>query len=78
MVNQITETVKESHPNDRGCPVKDVWQPEQIVDVGHGCKLGVTTDDGCFVVLYPTEFGQWRLGTHIPGPVAKILGQLAR
>ena len=78
MVEQTVEDVKVNHSNDFGCPTKDVWQPEQIVDVECGCKLGITTDDGCFVVLYPTEFGQWRPGTHIPTPIARVIGELAK
>lgn len=73
----VEQTAVESVKDGVGCPIQDIWQPDQIVDVGHGCKLGITTDDGCFVVLYPTEFGQWRPGTHIPPPVAKVIGELA-
>jgi len=58
-------------------PTINIWQPKKIVDVGGGCKLGIATDDGCFVVLYPTEAGQWRPGTHIPIPVARLIGELA-
>ncbi|MBA7674845.1 hypothetical protein ES703_83070 [subsurface metagenome] len=77
MVEQIVKDVKVNHSNNLGCPVIDTWQPTQIVDVGCGCNLGIATDDGCFVVLYPTEMGQWRLGAHIPLQVAKVIGELA-
>ncbi len=49
------------------------WQPRWRVDVGHGCEVGVTVDDGCFVVLYPDEMGQWRPGTHIPVAAACLM-----
>ena len=62
---------------ERGNVAMDLWQPEWVVDVGCGCELGVTIDDGCFVVLYPNGCGQWQLGTHIPLEVAKLLGKLA-
>ena len=52
------------------------WQPEWRVDVGHGCEVGVATDDGCFVVLYPTENGEWRPGKHIPPAAARLIGEL--
>ncbi len=52
------------------------WQPRWRVDVGHGCEVGITTDDGCFVVLYPTEVGQWRPGKHIPIAAARLIGAL--
>ena len=47
------------------------WQPEWVVDVGHGCEVGLTTDDGCFLVLYPQPDGSWRSGTHIPRQAAE-------
>jgi hypothetical protein len=53
------------------------WLPRWLVDVGHGCELGITTDDGCFVVLYPHEDNAWQPGRHIPKPVAERMAQLA-
>ena len=29
------------------------WHPDWTVNVGHGDTLGITVDNGCFVVLYP-------------------------
>jgi hypothetical protein len=52
------------------------WQPRWTVDIGHGDRLGLTTDDGCLVVLYPKKDGSWRPGTHIPKPVAERIAQL--
>ena len=52
------------------------WIPEWFVDVGHGCTLGVTIDDHCFVVLYPDESGQWSPGTRIPEPVARFISSI--
>lgn len=52
------------------------WQPRWQVNVGHDCYIGITVDDGCFVVLYPTESGQWRPGAWIPPAAAKLLGTL--
>ena len=48
-----------------------------VVDVGHGCSVGIGTDDGCFVVLFPGS-GTWEIGTHIPVEVAEKLGELAK
>jgi hypothetical protein len=33
------------------CEETSTWQPKELVDVGHGCQCGITTDDGCYVVL---------------------------
>ena len=44
--------------------VRSNWQPDCLVDLGHGCQCGITTDDHCFVVLVesngwtPTELVQ--------------------
>lgn len=53
------------------------WEPEWLVDVGHGSVLGVVMDDHCFVVLYPKENGRWEPGTHIPEAIARFLGSVA-
>lgn len=52
------------------------YDPEWKVDVGSDCELGIAIDDGCFLVLYPNETGQWLPGKHIPPEVAKKLGSL--
>jgi len=52
------------------------WQPRWRVDVGHGCEVGITIDDGCFVVLYQNESEQWRPGSHIPLAAARLIGTL--
>lgn len=74
-VNQGTEV---SAPVERCAPGAAVspWQPRWTVDVGHGCEVGVTTDDGCFLVLYPMKDGQWRPGAHIPTAAARLMGTL--
>jgi len=59
-------------------PAKSNWQPQHIVDIGHGCDMGIAIDDHCFVVLYPTETGQWRPGKHIPKQVARQIGKLVK
>ncbi len=53
------------------------YKPKWKVDVGSGCELGISTDDGCFLILYPKETGQWKPGKHIPPVVARELGKLA-
>ena len=53
------------------------WQPRWRVDVGHGCEVGVTTDDGCFLVLCPDETGQWWPGQWIPPAAARLIGSLS-
>lgn len=56
---------------------RDTWHPQWTVDVGQGCEVGITIDDGCFVVLCANEVGQWRPATHIPAAAARLLGALA-
>ena len=53
------------------------YKPEWKVDVGSGCELGISIDDGCFLVLYPKENDTWKPGKHIPLAVAIKLGELA-
>ena len=54
------------------------WQPEWIVDIGHGCEVGITIDDGCFVVLCKDWWGNWRPSPHIPHQVVHFLDELAK
>jgi hypothetical protein len=51
------------------------WQPDWIVNLGHGDTVGITIDNGCFVVLYPHD-GNWRPGTHIPRAAAERIALL--
>jgi len=57
---------------------KDLWKPKWVIDVGDKCKLGITIDDGCFIVLYPQDSGTWKPGKHIPKEVAERLGELVK
>lgn len=77
MVEQTIEDVKVKHPNDLGCPVKAIWEPQWLVDIGHDCQCGITIDDHCFVVLCQDWDGNWIPSKHIPNAVAKFLGELA-
>jgi hypothetical protein len=54
-----------------------IWQPKEIVDVGNGCKMGITCDDGYYLVLAPSYTGSWKPSNWIPPVVAKRLGELA-
>lgn len=53
------------------------FAPDWIVDLGERCVLGITVDDGCFVVLTHDEWGYWIPTQHIPPRVAVRLGELA-
>jgi len=67
----------EPDTNDRPTAAVAAWKPRWVVDVGHGTQLGLTIDDGCFVVLYPKSGGEtWKPGTHIPRAVAERISQL--
>ncbi|OGN93364.1 MAG: hypothetical protein A2Z75_08815 [Chloroflexi bacterium RBG_13_50_10] len=59
------------------CEKPPVWQPKEIVDLGDGCKLGITSDDGYYLVLSPSYRGSWKPSNWIPAKVAKRLGELA-
>lgn len=50
-------------------------EPKWTVDVGSGCEVGLTIDDGCFVVLYP-QGGGWKPGSYIPKAAAKKIAAL--
>jgi hypothetical protein len=53
------------------------WQPKEIVDLGNDCKVGIVTDDGCYLVLLPSSNGFWKPTSWIPARVAIRLGELA-
>jgi len=57
--------------------VADLWHPNWFVEVGD-TMMGITKDDGCFVVLVQTGGGRWRPATHIPVQAAKMLCDLSR
>lgn len=54
-----------------------VWQPKVVVDLGNGCKMGITSDDGYYMVLSTSYTGSWKPSSWIPPVVAKRLGELA-
>jgi hypothetical protein len=54
-----------------------VWQPKEVVDLGNGCRMGITSDDGYYLVLAPSYTGSWKPSSWIPPVVAKRLGELA-
>jgi hypothetical protein len=54
-----------------------VWQPKEVVDLGDGCRMGITSDDGYYMVLSPSYTGSWKPSSWIPPVVAKRLGELA-
>jgi hypothetical protein len=59
------------------CETPVVWQPKEIVDLGNGCRMGITCDDGYYLVLSPSYTGSWKPSSWIPPVVAKRLGELA-
>ena len=59
------------------CEEEGVWQPKEIIDLGDGCKIGITSDDGYYVVLLPGYNGSWKPTNWIPARAAKRLGELA-
>ena len=67
----------ENHSSNTEKLVKDLWEPNWLVDVGDEIMAGITLDDGCYVVLTQTAAGSWRPMTHVPVEAAKMLGRLA-
>jgi len=59
------------------CEEKVVWQPKEIIDLGDGHKIGISSDDGYYVVLLPGYNGSWKPTNWIPARAAKRLGELA-
>ena len=53
------------------------WQPKEIIDIGNGLRMGITSDDGYYIVLSPCREGYWKPANLIPPRVAKRLGELA-
>jgi hypothetical protein len=53
------------------------WEPKEIIDVGNGLRMGITSDDGYYIVLSPCREGAWKPSNYIPPRVAKRLGELA-
>ena len=53
------------------------WQPKEIIDIGNGLRMGITSDDGYYIVLSPSREGSWKPSNCIPPRVAKRLGELA-
>ena len=53
------------------------WQPQEIIDIGNGLRMGIASDGGYYIVLSPTHNGTWKPSNCIPPRVAKRLGQLA-
>jgi hypothetical protein len=51
------------------------WHPDWTVNVGHGDTVGITIDNGCFVVLYPHD-GKWGPETHISRAAAERIALL--
>jgi len=59
------------------CESPLIWQPKEIIDLGDGCKIGITSNDGYYLVLLPSYKGAWKPSNWIPAKVAKRLGELA-
>jgi len=53
------------------------WQPKEIIDLGDGCKIGITTHDDCYTVFLLDYNGSWEPTNWIPARAAKRLGELA-
>lgn len=61
-----------------GEPTEIHWMPKWIVEVAPNMKVGVATDDGCYVVLVRAEGGWWSPTKWIPKEAAIFIGDLAR
>jgi hypothetical protein len=53
------------------------WQPKEIIDLGDGCKMGITAHDGSYTVFLLDANGSWEPTNWIPARAAKRLGELA-
>lgn len=63
-------------PLDQDSANQVIFEPAMLVDVGCGCRVGITSDDGCFLVLYPQPRGGWRPGKHIPRQAVEKMAEL--
>ena len=76
MTGVQTSERAEPKPEIDGDVAKATWQPRWTVDTGRGCTVGLTLDDGCYVVLLPNAVGQWRPTPWIPRQAAELIGAL--
>ena len=53
------------------------WQPKEIIDLGDGCKIGITAQDGFYTLFLLDCNGSWEPTNWIPARAAKRLGELA-
>ena len=66
----------ESEKDEFSRPICSVWHPQWIVTTPNGSDVGITLDDGCFVVLCSWPKGEWHPTTHIPPVAAEKIGSL--
>ncbi|MDE2462125.1 MAG: hypothetical protein KGO02_00205 [Alphaproteobacteria bacterium] len=69
----IIETSEADH--SEVAAVLSDWRPKWLIEIDGDTSLGLTIDDGCFIVLYPKGDDTWRPGTHIPKRVAESIAQ---
>ncbi len=51
------------------------WEPTWLVDCGNDCKVGITMDDGCYLVLVQDQKAQWQPTKWIPAAAARFMGK---
>jgi hypothetical protein len=72
-LNHLKETIMDN--TDVKTEMK--WEPKEIIDIGNGLRMGITSDDGYYIVLSASPQGSWKPSNWIPPRVAKRLGELA-
>ena len=56
---------------------KTKWQPKEIIELGDGCQIGITANDGFYSIFVLDNDGSWKPTNWIPTRAAKRLGELA-
>ena len=59
------------------CDKEKKWQPKDIIDLGDGCKIGITAHNGNYTIFLLDHNGSWEPTNCIPARAAKRLGELA-
>jgi len=67
----------ETTMNNNGYEKETKWQPKEIIDLGDGCKIGITARDGCYTIYLLDGNGSWEPTNWIPARAARRLGELA-
>jgi hypothetical protein len=53
------------------------WQPKEVIELGDGCRIGITTHEDSYTIFVLDHDGSWKPTNWIPARAARRLGELA-